>query len=258
VSCATCKKPLPEGRARWCDAQCREGYKATLTEVSKPCEFCGKLFTARDRKLTGVRFERLRFCGNRCAALQKRATGVVVTTKHGMSRCREYGIWISMKARCHNPKAAAFAFYGGRGITVCDQWNASDGFESFYAHVGVAPSLKHTLDRIDNSRGYEPGNVRWATRKEQSRNMRSNRLVTIGQDTRTLAEWIEILGLNNERVWSRLRHGWDPEEAFFAPKMERTAPRRAAGGHHGLIVGGHCGIAVPQIVSKKATRRKAA
>lgn len=225
MKCATCKSELPCGRGRWCDAACRSGYAATLTTVSKPCELCGKEFTASERRLNGVRFERLRFCGNSCAMRARRASGAINTTTHGQSRQREYRIWSYMKQRCHNPRALHFKFYGGRGIAVCEEWRGGDGFDRFFAHVGPAPSRTHTLDRIDNSRGYEPGNVRWATRKQQSSNMRSNRLVTIGQETHTVAEWIDTLGLDEERVRSRLGRGWDPEAAFLTPKMPRNAPK---------------------------------
>lgn len=105
-----------------------------------------------------------------CGCLHKervRAAG----TKHGETshtgKSREYKAWISMKARCGNPNGPAYHRYGGRGITVCDEW--VDDFAAFLAHVGRCPAA-HTLDRIDNNKGYQPGNVRWATMKEQAQN----------------------------------------------------------------------------------------
>jgi hypothetical protein len=85
----------------------------------------------------------------------------------------EHKCWASMKARCLNPSALNFKHYGGRGITVCDEW--VDDYEAFLAHVGRRPSSQHSLDRVDNERGYEPGNVRWATKTEQARNRRPRR-----------------------------------------------------------------------------------
>ena len=80
----------------------------------------------------------------------------------------EYRSWQMMKNRCMNPRAIDFAYYGGRGITVCKKWR--DSFEAFLADMGRRPSLLHTLDRKDGSKNYTPSNCRWATRQEQARN----------------------------------------------------------------------------------------
>ena len=93
-----------------------------------------------------------------------------VHTRHGLHGTREYGIWSGMIARCTNPSNTAFGYYGARGITVCDEWRSS--FESFLEHIGPRPSPKHSVDRINNDGNYEPGNVRWATAKEQANNKR--------------------------------------------------------------------------------------
>ena len=87
---------------------------------------------------------------------------------HGMSQSLEYSSWTAMKKRCYYPKTNDYARYGGSGITVCDRWRYS--FENFYADMGHRPSLAHSLDRIDGTGNYEPGNVRWATGSEQARN----------------------------------------------------------------------------------------
>lgn len=90
-------------------------------------------------------------------------------------RTPEYRAWAALVNRCCNPKNAAFANYGGRGITVCREWRSD--FPAFLEHVGRRPSTDHSIDRIDNERGYAPGNVRWATRKEQSNNRRPRAVV---------------------------------------------------------------------------------
>jgi hypothetical protein len=91
-------------------------------------------------------------------------------TTHGAKGTPEYGIWCSMIQRCENPNDAAYPRYGGRGITVHPEWRAD--FAAFLRDVGHRPSPELSLDRIDNDRGYEPGNVRWATAKQQANNRR--------------------------------------------------------------------------------------
>lgn len=96
--------------------------------------------------------------------------------RHGMSHTPEYSAWRNMVGRC-TPGSRRYEvhreYYGDRGITVCDQWRAS--FVNFLADVGPRPSDQHSLDRIDNDKGYEPGNVRWATASEQAQNRRPRR-----------------------------------------------------------------------------------
>lgn len=89
---------------------------------------------------------------------------------HGMRASRVYRIWNAMKQRCHNPKQPHFARYGALGVTVCDRWRES--FASFYEDMGDPPSESHSIDRIDPSGNYEPGNCRWASPVEQRHNRR--------------------------------------------------------------------------------------
>lgn len=106
-----------------------------------------------------------------CGCLN-RESATRTSTTHGMHDTPEWHAWKDMKARCLNPNLANFHNYGGRGITVCERWLR---FENFIADVGRRPSPLHSLDRIDNDGNYEPGNVRWATAKQQSANKRASK-----------------------------------------------------------------------------------
>ena len=130
----------------------------------------------------------------------------------------EYRIWLSMNDRCRNPKNKQFCDYGGRGIRVCDEWQGPCGFEMYSRHIeslGPKPSEKHSLDRIDNNGNYEPGNIRWATKKEQQRNKRTNRLIVIDGATKCLAEWAEVSMTPVSTIRGRLTRGWSEGEAVW-------------------------------------------
>jgi len=98
-------------------------------------------------------------------------------TKHNLCQSVEYKTWRSIKTRCLNPNFDQYDDYGGRGITVCDEW--IDSFETFLKDMGSRPSNKHSIDRIDNDKNYCKENCRWVTRKEQCRNKRTNRINSI-------------------------------------------------------------------------------
>lgn len=118
---------------------------------------CGKEVTrTRNAIVTG----RTNSCG--CERAAKLVT-------HGMFGTPEYRAWVSMRWRCEKPQYAQYKDYGGRGIKVCDRWQS---FQAFLNDVGMRPSLNHSIDRRNNDGNYEPGNVRWATRKEQAQNRR--------------------------------------------------------------------------------------
>lgn len=166
---------------------------------------CGKERIVLGRSL---RSKNTRSCG--CLA------GIVLEkkVKHGFSsgfkRSKVYTTWASMIGRCYNPNNPCYNRYGGRGITVCPRWRQS--FMDFYTDIGGEIPKGMQIDRIDNNGNYEPGNIRLATRKEQANNRRDNRIITINNVSRTLAEWCRHLNTSYSLVCRRvLRDGWSVE-----------------------------------------------
>lgn len=151
-------------------------------------------------------------CG--CLLAETAAAKGHASVVHGMSDTQIYFVWHGMINRCCNPKDKHYRDYGGRGIKVCVRWRE---FANFYADVGARPSPAHQLDRIDNDGNYEPGNVRWGTPKEQSRNRRSNRTIIVDGQAMTLAEASEKAGLGYATVRLRLNKGWTVEQALSTP-----------------------------------------
>ena len=138
-------------------------------------------------------------------------------TIHGESHTRLFYIWVSMRDRCNNPKNKRYDRYGGRGIKVCDEWQKEYAvFATWAREHGYSDEL--TIDRIDVNGNYEPSNCRWVDLKTQERNRTDNRLITIGDETKTLAEWCEIYGNNYGMVYNRIANlGWDAEKAIKTP-----------------------------------------
>lgn len=134
--------------------------------------------------------------------------------KHGKRKTRLYRIWANMKTRCYNPNYTQYKDYGGRGITVCNEWK--NDFQAFYdwsISNGYNDILQ--IDRIDNNKSYEPSNCRWVDRKTQGRNKRNNRNYTINGETHCLSEWCLSLGLKNSTVRMRLdKYNWTIEKAL--------------------------------------------
>jgi hypothetical protein len=133
------------------------------------------------------------------------------STRHGHRgsyATPEYRIWSGIKTRCLNPKNNAYRNYGGRGITLHPEWR--DDFAAFLTYVGKRPSPQHTIDRIDNNRGYEPGNIKWATYKDQANNKRSSVKHTVNGETLTLQQWSERLGIGIDKLRYRIWKAGDP------------------------------------------------
>ena len=125
--------------------------------------------------------------------------------KHGMWNTPEWNSWKSMIDRCTRQTHPKYDLYGGRGISVCQEWR--DSFELFFSHIGKKPSRGHSIDRIDTNKGYEPGNVRWADDFQQNNNRRSNVTVEIDGNVLTAAQVARKFGITHRAAIYRIKHG---------------------------------------------------
>jgi hypothetical protein len=208
-----------------------ERVERTMRLCSGDTVSCGCL--ARERRRGHVRWRARCDCGQEtvvaatklrtrhtrsCGCLQAEVRAACHTTHgelkgHRMSP--EYKSWVGMIERCENRSNRAFDRYGGRGIGICAEWRSS--FETFLAAVGRKPSPLYSIDRVDNDRGYEPGNVRWATRTEQNRNRRNTVWLTVDGVTRPLPEWADLCGISHKVICLRLHRGWSAKGAVTTP-----------------------------------------
>lgn len=154
-----------------------------------------------------------------CGCLQKERAKESATS-HGMGGTRLHRIWAHMKERCNNPNFRRYVDYGGRGITLCEEWETFEPFAKWALCNGYADDL--TIERIDNDKGYSPDNCRWATRFEQASNKRSNHLYTIDGATDTMTNWARKYGIASTIVFCRLNRGWDEYRALTTPIKGRA------------------------------------
>lgn len=140
---------------------------------------------------------------------------------HGMTKTRLYREWRGIKSRCNKERDANYPRYGGRGITVCQEW--LDSFEAFRDWAlanGYQDDL--TIDRIDNDGPYSPENCRWKSRQEQQRNRSNNRQITHNGITKTMAQWAEENNIPYSTFRRRLDKGWHIEDAITKPVRKKT------------------------------------
>lgn len=192
----------------------KDSYGSRLWECL--CK-CGVLVN----KSSGNLANGVKSCSPACGV----TTSNIARTKHGQAkdnhRSKAYNTWISMVQRCTNLNTTHYARYGGRGITVCQEW--VDSFDAFYKAVGEPPTPKHTLDRIDNEQGYYPNNVRWATRKEQSNNISSNTWVEYEGKRMTWAQWAEYFGVPYNTLMTRVKKKLPLERILQPPLQKRRS-----------------------------------
>jgi hypothetical protein len=155
-----------------------------------------------------VKAGRTRSCGCLNSAVS-RGLGLA-NKRHGLSNSKEWLAWRAMRDRCTNANHKFYERYGGRGITVCERWTS---FEAFLDDMGPCPSPELSLDRIDNDKGYEPSNCRWATRSQQLSNTRQNVWLTIRGERILLAHAAKRYGVSRQSIQDRRKRGMSDEEA---------------------------------------------
>lgn len=139
-----------------------------------------------------------------------------ISQKHLKTNTRLFRIWNGIKGRCFNKNNNKFKNYGGRGISICDEWK--NDFKTFYDWAmsnGYADNL--TIDRIDNNGNYEPSNCRWVNQKVQQNNKSNSCFIEYNGKSLTLSQWAELYGLNYSTLKSRLSYGWTIEKALLIP-----------------------------------------
>lgn len=181
---------------------------------------CGKEFVSHGHVLASGKSKS---CG--CLAIERTARMGAANKRHGMSGKTEYNIWLSMRARCNNPKAINYHLYGAKGIAVCARWENS--FDDFYADMGPRPSKRHSVDRIDGAKGYQPDNCRWATLEEQARNKSTTHKIEWDGSVYTLKELIAKLDLSEQTVYGRIRAGASIHQALTMKRFQRIKKPQA-------------------------------
>lgn len=140
---------------------------------------------------------------------------------HRHTHSREYRTWCHMHQRCNNPKNKDFMTYGARGISVCKRWSQ---FSIFQKDMGPCP-IGHSLDRINNMRGYYPKNCRWADSQTQANNRRSSVKIKIGSTEKTLSQWANFFGIEPRTLWARINRMKMPLELALTVGKIKTAKK---------------------------------
>jgi hypothetical protein len=183
--------------------------KSPIEDKLIECVNCKKQFMSRYRK--GKNRNKYEECCSWSCAQAARST------KHGQARKKgnttpEYHAWEAIKERCINKNTKSYKDYGARGISMNKEW--IDSFQKFFDHVGNRPTPKHQIDRINNDGNYEPGNVKWSTKREQMNNRRNTIKLTVNGETKAATEWAEIYKIDYQCLVSRIKRGMEPLAAL--------------------------------------------
>lgn len=149
-----------------------------------------------------------------CGCLQKKRASEA-TSSHKMTGTRLYRTWHHMRERCFNRNTKGFKNYGGRGITVCNEWLIFENFRDWAFNNGYSDNL--TIERINVDGDYCPNNCKWIPMESQAKNKRTNHFFTINGDTKTMTDWAYVYGIKPTTVFCRLYHGWDELSALTRP-----------------------------------------
>jgi hypothetical protein len=199
------------GRLTVVAINCRKKYPCGSTGYMWRCVCdCGKETIVEGRALkAGI----TKSCG--CLVVEVTRAR---SAKHGFATRKnmapEYHPWNSMMQRCLNPKSDSYYLYGARGITVCDRWR---DIREFIKDMGARPGPQYSLDRIDNNKGYIPGNVRWALAKNQANNRRDNRLIEYRGKLKSIQSHCDECGIGRGAFSTRILKGWSVDKALSTP-----------------------------------------
>lgn len=169
-----------------------------------------------------------------CGCLQQE-NRIKMATTHNGSKTRLYRIWRSLFERCNNPKCKEYKWYGAKGVKVCEEWtNNFTAFRDWALSHGYSDDL--TIDRINHNGNYEPDNCRWADWITQQNNRSSNRFYTHKGTTKTIAEWARGYGIPESNLITRMRKGWDFEDALTRPKVDNVVRMEGKKFNHLLVI----------------------
>lgn len=197
------------GRLKVIERAAPDGTKRTMWKCS--CK-CGNTVVVRSPDL-------LREKTTSCGCFRKEQL-VARSTKHGMCETRLYREYLSMKDRCYREKCKDYPDYGGRGITICEEWRESfEAFRDWALANGYRDDL--TIERKDVNGNYCPDNCKWATAIEQARNKRNNHILEFQGEQHTLTEWAQIIGIKRGTLARRISLGWPIDRAITEPVKER-------------------------------------
>lgn len=201
----------------------KQQFLIVLNEVAAKEDKSGRMHRMLECKClrcsTVVLVRRTQFLSNKTRSCGCLHADVVRT--HGLTNTPEYRVWAEMKQRCHNEKNKGYRDYGARGIFVCEKW--FDSFERFYSDMGPRPTPNHSIERVDNNKGYYPGNCIWATVKTQVGNTRRNRVIEFRGERLPLFVWAARCGLSQNGLRKRFVLGWNMHDALTKPVLKRHA-----------------------------------